>query len=141
MSENQVITGFPERLREAMLTAGLHSNRSKSGVCIQDLTKITGYSRQICRKYLEGKTIPEPRALLKLAQALQVNAGWLLFGDGPKQSSPHDIIISKTLLHYVLTSSMQTTHPDALINLIHEISQLPGDEAHLKRIVDLAFSI
>ena len=51
---------FAYRLRDAMIAAGFNSQRSTSGVCIHKLAEITGYSVQICRKYLRGEAIPEP---------------------------------------------------------------------------------
>src|SRR3546814_19330151 len=72
---------FAYRLRDAMIAAGFNSQRSTSGVCIHKLAEITGYSVQICRKYLRGEAIPEPVKLVEIAAKLQVSAGWLLFGD------------------------------------------------------------
>lgn len=149
MSKKLIMLSFAERLREIMTSAGFRSTRSTSGICIQTLTQITGHSRQICRKYLQGEVLPEPHTLLKLAHALQVSPGWLLFGEGPKTHAQEDkIVISKTLLHYVLTHPENPYQrvraindiPDFLAALIQEISVLEGDEAQLKKIVDLALS-
>ncbi len=72
---------FAYRLRDAMIAAGFNSQRSTSGVSIHKLAEITGYSVQICRKYLRGEAIPEPLKLVEIAERLNVSAGWLLFGD------------------------------------------------------------
>src|SRR5580692_1281071 len=72
---------FSYRLRDAMIAAGFNSQRSTSGVCIHKLAEITGYSVQICRKYLRGEAIPEPLKLAEIAAKLHVSPGWLLFGD------------------------------------------------------------
>lgn len=72
---------FADRLRDAMIAAGFNSQRSTSGVCIHKLSEITGYSVQICRKYLRGEAIPDPVKLREIAVKIHVSPGWLLFGD------------------------------------------------------------
>lgn len=72
---------FANRLRDAMIAAGFNSQRSTSGVCIHTLSEITGYSVQICRKYLRGEAIPDPVKLREIAVKIHVSPGWLLFGD------------------------------------------------------------
>lgn len=72
---------FADRLRDAMIAAGFNSQRSTSGVCIHKLAEITGYSVQICRKYLRGEAIPDPVKLREIAVKIHVSPGWLLFGD------------------------------------------------------------
>lgn len=148
MLKQGIAAGFALRLHQAMLRAGLSSSRSKSGVCIQSLTTLTHHSRQMCRKYLSGEALPEPQLLIKLAEALDVSAGWLLFGE-TASALPHKdhIQISKPILHYILThqenpSLFKLDHAQQhfLIQLIQEISKLDGDEAQLKKIIDLAFS-
>src|SRR5215207_3682155 len=93
---------FAYRLRDAMLAAGFNSQRSTSGVCIHKLAEITGYSVQICRKYLRGEAIPEPVKLIEIAKKLQVSPGWLLFGDAYNDSciSQEMLTIRRNLLHY-----------------------------------------
>lgn len=148
MIKQGISAGFALRLHQAMLRAGLSSSRSKSGVCIQSLTKLTGHSRQMCRKYLGGEALPEPQLLIKLAQALNVSAGWLLFGEmSCAQPQKDHIQISKPILHYILTHQenpslykLDNTQQHFLIQLIQEVSQLEGDEEQLKKIIDLAFS-
>lgn len=150
MSKQAIYSAFAERLREAMISAGHHSTRSNSGVCIHTLTNITGYSRQICRKYLQAEVLPEPHTLLKLAHALNVSPGWLLFGEDRRKVPVQGecITIDKAVLEYVLThqsnpyQQIRPEHdiPNFLLNLIQEISELEGTQAHLKKIVDLALS-
>ncbi len=148
MSKHVLSAGFATRLHQAMISAGLQSSRSKSGVCIQSLTQLTSHSRQMCRKYLSGEALPEPHVLIKLAEALHVSPGWLLFGDLHAVTlKKEQIQISKPILHYILTHHQNPSLPSLtlnqqhfLIQLIQEISDLEGDETQLKKIVDLAFS-
>ena len=79
---------FAYRLnRDAMINAGFNSQRSTSGVCIHKLAEITGYSLQICRKYLRGEAIPEPIKLVEIAAKTDVSPGSLLFGDAHDDSN------------------------------------------------------
>lgn len=141
---------FSYRLRDAMIAAGFNSQRSTSGVCIHKLAEITGYSLQICRKYLRGEAIPEPVKLVEIASKLNVSPGWLLFGDAHNDQglSQNKITISKNLLHYIFTKAtclynakpIGTEVPDFLLELINDVSQINANEEQSKKIIDLALS-
>lgn len=141
---------FALRLKDAMLARGLNSQRSTSGVCIHKLAEMTGYSLQICRKYLRGEAIPEPVKLMEIAETLGVAPGWLLFGDSheDKKTPPESIIISKNLLHYIFISAtclyntvgLKEELPDFLLALISDVSQINANEEQSKKIIDLALS-
>lgn len=141
---------FAYRLRDAMIAAGFNSQRSTSGVCIHKLAELTGYSLQICRKYLRGEAIPEPVKLAELAAQLNVSPGWLLFGDAHNDPSnpKNTITLSKNLLHYIFRKAsclynsnlMEQEVPDFLIELINDVSQINASEEQSKRIIDLALS-
>lgn len=141
---------FACRLHDAMIAAGFNSQRSTSGVCIHKLSEMTGYSLQICRKYLRGQAIPEPLKLIDIAAKLNVSPGWLLFGDNHKDPLPsqNKISISKDLLHYIFTktsslylSSLQKQEiPDFLMELINDISLINANEEQSKKIIDLALT-
>lgn len=141
---------FAYRLRDAMISAGFNSQRSTSGVSIHKLAEITGYSLQICRKYLRGEAIPEPLKLVEIASKLNVSPGWLLFGDAHNDSghSQNKITISKNLLHYIFTKAtslyndkqFKTEVPDFLIELINDVSLINATEEQSKKIIDLTLS-
>ena len=122
MSKQVLAEGFAKRLNFAMQNAGFKSLSSKSGVSIMALTELTKHSRQICRKYLIGKTIPEPEALVKLAKKLNVSPGWLLFGDEANKNE-ENININSNLLAYILT------HPQNPINQTKNVTPhvIPSD--------------
>lgn len=150
MKKIQIAEQFSKRLYDAMLKAGHHASRSSSGVDIHALVEITGYSSQICRKYLRGEAIPEPSKLLKIANALNISAGWLLFGETHTPLPPPDnyLLLNKTLLHYLLTRAApiyltepdNPEVPDFLTALAEDISQITANEEQSKRIIDLALS-
>lgn len=150
MNKIQFAEQFSKRLHDAMHAAGHHAARSSSGVDIHALVKITGYSSQICRKYLRGEAIPEPNKLQEIAQALDTTAGWLLFGEAQTPFTPPEnhVMLNKTLLHYLLTQAapLYQTEPDNpevpafLTSLADNISQIAADETQSKHIIDLALS-
>jgi len=133
-----------------MITAGLNSQRSVSGVCIHKLAEITGYSLQICRRYLRGEAIPEPVKLVEIAEKLQVSPGWLLFGDShnDKQIDEQNIVINKKLLHYIFTNARDLYNvsqdknevPDFLLDLLNDLSQINASEEQSRKIIDLALA-
>ena len=141
---------FAERLRESMISAGFHSQRSTSGVDIHKLADITGYSPQICRKYLRGQAIPEPTKLSEIAAKLNVSPGWLLFGDTHDlaRTEIDSITISKKLLHYIFMQAYPLYHAerseeeisDFLLDLANNISQINGNEEQSQKIIDLTLS-
>ncbi|KTD14241.1 helix-turn-helix domain-containing protein [Legionella israelensis] len=141
---------FAHRLKDAMIKAGFNSHRSTSGVSIHKLAEITGYSLQICRKYLRGEVIPEPMKLVDIAAKLNVSAGWLLFGDDDHEHHGLEkkITINQGLLHYIFTKAAHLYHhssldedvPDFLTDLTNDVSQIHADEEQLKKIIDLALS-
>jgi len=140
---------FAYRLRDAMIAAGFNSQRSTSGVCIHKLAEITGYSVQICRKYLRGEAIPEPVKLVEIATKLRVSPGWLLFGDSHNDTtnSENKITITKNLLHYILTRAANLYNtplgnniPGFLLDLINDVSQINASEEQAKKIIDLALA-
>lgn len=141
---------FSYRLRDAMISAGLNSQRSPSGVCVHKLAEMTGYSLQICRRYLRGDALPEPAKLVELAAELNVSPGWLLFGDSCNDLPVRDnnLTISKNLLHYVFSRAgdlytaghERKEIPDFLLELITDLSQINANEEQSKKIIDLALS-
>ncbi|KTD68538.1 putative transcriptional regulator [Legionella steelei] len=141
---------FADRLRDAMIAAGFNSQRSTSGVCIHKLSAITGYSVQICRKYLRGEAIPEPVKLVEIAMKLHVSPGWLLFGSAQNDEGVvrEKITVNKNLLHYLLTKASCLYHstlleheiPNFLIELINDVSLINADEEQSKKIIDLALA-
>ncbi|MGM9454279.1 helix-turn-helix domain-containing protein [Legionella bozemanae] len=141
---------FADRLRDAMIAAGFNSERSTSGVCIHKLSEITGYSVQICRKYLRGEAIPDPVKLREIAVKIHVSPGWLLFGDSHNDQgiTPKKISINKNLLHYIFTRAsclyngalLEQEIPNFLMELINDVSLINADEEQSKKIIDLALS-
>lgn len=140
---------FAGRLRDAMIAAGFNSKRSTSGVCIHTLSEITGYSVQICRKYLRGEAIPDPLKLMEIAAKLHVSPGWLLFGDATNdQVGSQKVLIDRNLLQYIFIKASCLYRGDLLeqeisgflMGLIHDVSLISAEEEQAKKIIDLALA-
>ncbi|GGI84052.1 helix-turn-helix domain-containing protein [Legionella impletisoli] len=149
MEKNDLSKQFANRLHDALISAGFHSKRSTSGVDIHSLAEITGYSSQICRKYLRGEAIPEPSKLIEIAKYLNTSPGWLLFGDPKKDdASSEQLTVRKALLHYIftkanalyLTSDSPNEVAHFLMDLILDVSQIEASEEQTKKIIDIALA-
>lgn len=141
---------FAYRLRDTLIAAGLNSDRSTSGVNIHKLAEITGYSPQICRKYLRGQALPEPTKLVEIAESLHVSPGWLLFGDrsDDRNLSTDKLTISKSLIRYIFeraytlynSGRTQDEISEFLMELLNDVSQINATDAQSQKIIDLALS-
>lgn len=150
MLKDELFKQFSYRLREAMIASGFHSVRTPSGVDLQKLKEMTGYSLQICRKYLRGEALPEITKIIEIAKHLQVSPGWLLFGEEycQRSTSIANITISKSLLHYLyiefcrlyFSGHEQANMPDFLMSITKDISEITTSTEQSKRIIDLALS-
>ncbi|MDP3561941.1 MAG: helix-turn-helix domain-containing protein [Legionellaceae bacterium] len=149
MEKINLVKQFADRLRDTLIAANYSSSRSTSGVDIHRFAEMTGYSPQICRKYLRGQAIPETNKLAEIAEKLNVSPGWLLFGDSHvnTQHEENKITISKDLLHYIFTHANSLYHaehsnsevlPKFLLELTNDVSQINANEEQSKKIIDLA---
>ncbi len=154
MEKSKLTHQFADRLRASLIKSEYGSNRSPYGVNINKFAKMTGYSPQICRRYLRGEAIPEPNKLAEIANELKVSPGWLLFGDchtATLDDNENKITISKDLLHYIFThannlytskNTQKEMLPKFLLELTNNVSQINTDNEQSKKIIDLAlFSI
>ena len=114
---------------------------------IHKLAEITGYSIQICRKYLRAEALPETLMLLNIAKALDVTPGWLLFGAYHHDAATNatGFFIQKKLLFYIFKQARALYNcpdfddeiADFLVTLAEDVSQITSDEAQAKKIIDL----
>ncbi|KTD00693.1 transcription factor [Legionella geestiana] len=136
---------FAKRLIETLKKEGHTATRSPNGVCIKTLAEFTGASEQICRRYIRGDALPDYEKIKKLAHRLQVNPGWLLFGEGKKSSSNNEL--DENVLHYILKHSHRlypvseggnNDYADFALGLLREARSIDTDENTLFKIIDLA---
>ena len=149
--KSTILAQFANRLQEAMIAAGHTSQRSTCGIDINKLVDITGYSSQICHKYLRGEAMPEPLKIHDIAKKLNVSPGWLLFGnpvEKPVDFPHHYLHIHQDILRTLFekaevlykTGTSAAQRANLLTDLAHKISQLQLDKAQSDEIIDLALS-
>ncbi|MDQ5884570.1 MAG: hypothetical protein QG556_910 [Pseudomonadota bacterium] len=80
MEREHFVHGFARRLTALMQQADLGSSKSKAGVQINKLAKISGCSNQMARRYALGEALPDVDVTYKIAKCLKVSPGWLLYG-------------------------------------------------------------
>lgn len=137
---------FSNRLIQTLKDKGHTASRSPNGICIKTLAEFTGASEQICRRYIRGDALPDYEKVKQLANHLQVNPGWLLFGDGGN-TAPKKNEIDEKLLHYILkqshhlypvSHSSNDHYADFVLGLIKEVRTIDTSENNLLKIIDLA---
>ncbi|HAT1795155.1 helix-turn-helix transcriptional regulator [Legionella pneumophila subsp. fraseri] len=137
---------FANRLINTLKDKGHTASRSPNGICIKTLADFTGASEQICRRYIRGDALPDYEKVKQLAQHLQVNPGWLLFGDEGDNSSNKNEVDEK-LLHYILKQShhlypvshgSNDDYADFVLGLIKEVKAIDTSNNNLLKIIDLA---
>ena len=116
------IATTPERLREAMKTAG------KKQI---ELANITGLSHSTISRYLSGQMEPKSKAIMALAQALDVAEMWLYGYDVPMNRSPeqkrNDAMISVV--------ARMRKDPE-FFDVVSSLAEMPADQyASFKHLI------
>lgn len=106
------MTDFQIRLRKAM---------DEKSISASELSKISGVDKGSLSNYINGKYAPKQDKVYKIAKALDVDAGWLMTGDEPRQIKP-------------MPSSMPF-HPDVIKILDEMITEY--EEASDKKLLSL----
>lgn len=112
------------------------------GSYVARLAEITKHSPQICRKYLGNTALPSVDTIISLSEKLEVSAGWLLFGDEPKQNKGV-VSLSPALLRYVIEEGLavqiyfksNNDFSDFLIHIIEKIEGFDLPEDQIKQII------
>jgi transcriptional regulator with XRE-family HTH domain len=71
---------FGQRLRELMQQRGQSSGTARSGVDVSALAAGAGTSYEMARRYAEGRALPRPGTLQRIAEWLGVPTGSLAYG-------------------------------------------------------------
>lgn len=106
------MTDFQIRLRTAM---------DEKSISASELSKISGVDKGSLSNYINGKYAPKQDKVFRIAKALDVDAGWLMTGDEPRQIKP-------------MPSSMPF-HPDVINILDERITEY--EEASVKKLLSL----
>jgi transcriptional regulator with XRE-family HTH domain len=145
---NEQFQEFSNRLIQTLKNKGYTASRSPNGICIKTLAEFTGASEQICRRYIRGIALPDYEKIKQLAHHLDVNAGWLLFGEETNEVSKEPEL-NEILLHYILKHSHHLYPPTTggnddyanfVLGLLTEVREINTSEDNLLKIIDLALS-
>ena len=71
---------FSKRLTHSMLDRGYKSPKDQKKANTQRLADATGVSRQMAARYLNGDAFPDTQVLRSIADWLQCDPWWLLYG-------------------------------------------------------------
>jgi transcriptional regulator with XRE-family HTH domain len=148
MTDNLFNFAFAQRLKSAMIKAGMNSQKSTSGIDIIKLSEKIGHSVQICRKYLKGEALPEPSKVVLIAAVLNVSPGWLLFGEKSNSSFRDEIVMRKEIFEYILNKT-HILHKcnwnlarinDFIIKIVLDLYPINATLEQQKQIIDIIFS-
>jgi len=139
---------FSERLRKLMIQQGHGSRSAASGASPAALCKAIECHPEMALRYLDGRSIPGPDVIVKMAEWLSTTPGFLLFGeqeDKPSDKTINNINIDKDLLIYCLQKVFPLienapNRDEALafsISVLHDISKIEIDSERLKIIFDI----
>lgn len=139
---------FSERLRGLMIARGHASYSASSGVSPTALCKGIGCFTEMALRYLDGRSIPSPENILKIAAWLDVEPGFLLFGEQGAKKSKQDhnkINIDKDLLIYALQKALpiiknvkhESEALEFFISILLDLSQMEIETEQLKKVFDL----
>lgn len=152
MARADFVSNFSKRLNSLLQKEGYSSNRSKAGIEITELAKVSGVSYQMARKYALGMALPDYHVIPKIAKWLNVSPSWLLFGEKeaivPEHKSSTLIEIESDLLKYILLKCAvlfpPTSEVDKIINyifgVIYDASHINTDNKTLLKIIDMMLS-
>lgn len=70
---------FKDRLHEAIIQIGITAS---------ELSRISGVGKSDISNYMKGKYLPKQDKCYLLAEALNVDAGWLMTGVEPNETNP-----------------------------------------------------
>lgn len=124
MKEMERVATTPERLQEAMASAG------KKQI---DLAHETGLSHSTISRYLSGRVEPRQEAIIKLAVALNVSEWWLWGYDVPMSRTQEQ----KKNDDLVMVIARLRKDPD-FFEVVCKLAELPaGEYASLKHLISV----
>lgn len=147
MSKKTSNQEFSERLREIMIKKGHASRTAACGVSPAALSKAIGCFTEMALRYLDGRSIPAPDVILKIAEWLEVDPAYLLFGKQENQCTfPNKIHIDKDIIDYTLkkiiplikTSNNELEIVNFFSSILSDVSLINMENDELKKVVDLA---
>ena len=122
MQKLEKVAGTPERIKEAMIAAGIKQI---------ELAEATGLSHSTISRYVSGKMEPKQKAIGLLSRALNVTEMWLWGYDVP-QERPLEQKKNDDLVKVI---ARLRSDPD-FNELVNQLDKLPADEyASIKQLI------
>lgn len=150
-----IARNFASRLVRLLIEHGHASRSSSTGVKVSMLAKKAGCSFQMASRYVKGEALPDALAIQHIAKWLNVDPGWLLFGNHQESKSEmHEPI---TLAHSDLKLLFERIIPvyiaqqyadeknipqlhDFFCEVITDFSRLHAPQEHKIRILETSIS-
>ena len=152
MKKNDFIQEFACRLTKIICEKGYGTSRSKAGVDIKQLAKISGCSYQMARKYALGQVLPDIPVIITIAQWLGTSPSMLLFGENDalttKRNSDNTIEIDFVTLKYILNKSIPLLYLSSdsqnvinfIVDTVYDAAHLHVDTQTIFKIIDMMIS-
>lgn len=122
MSEWKKVANMPDRLREAM---------DATGKTQSDLAAETGLNKSTISRYMSGEVEPKLKAVVSLAQVLDVDYQWLYGYDVPKIRTPEQ----KKNDDLVKVVAQLRKDPE-FFDVVSMLAELPADQyASIKQLI------
>ena len=115
--KDEFIEDFAQRLVCALKDKGLSSSTAKSGVRVIELAEAINCSKQNVRNYVMGTVLPDSYVVKTIADWLELDPGYLLFGHPTNPPKPAEIAASK--IDYNLLKQLVS---ECLLDLFKEAS-------------------
>lgn len=107
---------FANRLIEAMLEAGQHSQRkSKTGVTTLQLRKVAKVTNEMARRYTLGLAWPDNEKMARIARWLGVRRSWLQYNEGPKRLNSASYISESDGIYIPSSAVSQLDNPQIIL--------------------------
>lgn len=130
-----------------MIKKGHASRTATCGVSPAALSKAIDCYTEMALRYLDGRSIPAPDVVLKIADWLEVDPAYLLFGKQENQFMfLNKILIDKDIIDYTLKKIIplikQTNNELEIVSffssILSDVSLINMENDELKKVVDLA---
>lgn len=126
MNDRETLTrNFSSRLIRLLIQNGYTSRSASTGVKVKELAQHAGCSFEMARRYTNGTALPDPLAIKNIANWLNVEPGWLLFGSTQEEfhSTNDALTLNKQELN-VLLEKIIPVYLKKEVSLLNDLSQL-----------------
>lgn len=123
MGDWKQVSTAADRIQQAM---------DETGKKQADLVEATGLNKSTISRYLSGQVEPKQKAIMTLAQALNVSEMWLWGYDVPKERQTEEPTVNDDELseaHKILLQFVQTVPEDKVPLVLRTMKAILGDDS------------